>query len=229
VWSFTTVTNVKFKSQLCTINSSALERREVSGASLDIHPLCVLVHANDAHVVSIVVYFGPIFNGDLDEAIYAPTRAPRVLNDPVSSLSVRIWIFIHALIHELEVLDRIDRLHPAASAVFPSSSVGLQGLDISTSVIALLGFSFFSTGSSADLLLIWTNIAIAITITIAVAVAIVTIVTVAIVTIVTVAIVTICDGITLVAGVVDADKDDTVVNLFACASQIYSGCRIKHT
>jgi len=78
------------KSQLGTINSKALDGREVSGASLDLHPLYVFVHANDAHVVTISVYFGPIFNGDLDEAIYAPTRAPRVLNDPVGLITVRI-------------------------------------------------------------------------------------------------------------------------------------------
>jgi len=84
------------KSKLGTINSRALDGREVSGASLDLHPLCVLVHANDAHVVTFIVYFGPIFNGDLDEAIYAPIGAPRVLNDPVGLITVRICHFIHA-------------------------------------------------------------------------------------------------------------------------------------
>jgi len=85
-----------------------------------------------------------------------------------------------------------------------SSFVRRNFISKPTSVFALLCFSFFFTGSSADPLCWIREI---VTVAVAVAIAIVVVVAFAI-----------GGGITLVASVVDADKDDAVVNVLALAA-----------
>jgi len=92
---------------------------------------------------------------------------------------------------------------PAASAVFPGSSfVRRKFISIPTSVNALLCFSFIPSGSSADPLC-WIREIVTVAVAIAIAIVVVAFIS---------------GGIILVASVVDADKDDAVVNTLALAA-----------
>jgi len=116
---------------------------------------------------------------------------------------------------------RFDGLHPAASAVFlVASSVRRQVLVLA---IALFILSFSSLGSSADLLIL----SIVITVTIAVIVVTVAVVVVTII-VVTVVVVVIIGCVTLVAGVVDTDQNDTVVDPVT-ASKLLRGFHVEDT
>jgi len=111
---------------------------------------------------------------------------------------------------------RFDGLHPAASAVFlVASSVRRQVLVLA---IALFILSFSSLGSSADLLIL----SIVITVTIAVVVVTITVI------VVTVVVVVITGCVTLVAGVVDTDQNDTVVDSVT-ASLLFRGFHVEDT
>jgi len=163
----------------------------MSGASLNSHPLDKFVHAK------VALAFLCMFNLDLHVAIYAPSLAPRVLNDKVIVTLFIVFTFIHALIDELEAFgfDRLDRLHMAASAFWLSIfRMVHKVLFISTSAIAPCFFPLSSLRLSADFHHIWIHIVVVIISVIVV-------------------VVIIFGGITLVASEVDSDKGDTVVNM----------------